>query len=177
MAEALDPALTAEIDELARKLLGACDDRRLRLATAESCTGGMLATLLTDFPGCSHAFDRGFVVYTDEAKHEVLGVPVAVLANDGAVSPRAARAMAEGALERSRAHLAVSITGFCEKGPGPDEPAGLVYFACAQRGGPTLRRREAFGDIGRARVRTASLRTALQLLEQAVAGRGDTRAA
>ncbi|MFN3523655.1 MAG: CinA family protein [Phenylobacterium sp.] len=169
MAEALDPALSAEVDDLARKVLKVCDERRLRLATAESCTGGLLAALLTDFPGRSHAFDRGFVAYSEEAKLEALGVPRSILAADGAVSPRTARAMAEGALARSKADLAVSITGYCEAGPGPDEPAGLVYFACARRTGSTLRRREAFGDIGRARVRMACLRTALSLLAEAAA--------
>jgi nicotinamide-nucleotide amidase len=177
MAEALDPALTSEIDELAQSLLRLCDRRRLRLSTAESCTGGMLAALLTDFPGLSHAFDRGFVVYSDEAKRQMLGVPDAVLRNDGAVSPRAARAMADGALEKSGAHIAVAITGFCETGPGPDEPAGLVYFACARRSGPTLRRRETFGDIGRASVRLSCLRTALRMMSEAAEEDGDSRAA
>src|SRR5205085_9240498 len=98
MAEALDPAVPGDIDRLAQDLLREACERELMLATAESCTGGLLASLLTDIPGLSHAFERGFVTYTDEAKHELLGVPKAILDTDGAVSEAAARAMAEGAI-------------------------------------------------------------------------------
>src|SRR3954463_48183 len=114
MAEALDPAIPAAVGELAKFVLRAAWDRRVRLAAAESCTGGLLASLLTDIPGQSHAFERGFVTYTDEAKHEMLGVPKRILATEGAVAEAAARAMAEGALARSHADVAVSITGFAE---------------------------------------------------------------
>jgi nicotinamide-nucleotide amidase len=133
------------------------------LATAESCTGGLLASLLTDIPGKSHAFERGLVTYTDDSKHELLGVPRAVLAEDGAVSEACARAMAEGAIAASRAHLAVSITGFAE---GPQ--AGLVHVACARKGGETRHRLAHFGDIGRARVRISALRASLQLFAEAL---------
>lgn len=164
MAEALDPAVPTEIDRLAEQVLREACDRHLKLATAESCTGGLLASLLTDLPGLSHAFERGFVVYTHEAKHELLGVPVGVLENEGAVTERCARAMAEGAIANSKADLAVSITGFTEGGPG--QPAGLVHFACARHGSPTAHRKETFGDVGRAEVRLRALKTALEMLRE-----------
>lgn len=164
MAEALDPAISKDIDRLAEQVLREACDRHLKLATAESCTGGLLASLLTDLPGLSHAFERGFVVYTHEAKHEMLGVPQVVLDNDGAVSERCARAMAEGAIAHSKADLAVSITGFAEGGPG--QPAGLVHFACARHGSPTAHRKDTFGDVGRAEVRLRALKTALEMLRE-----------
>ena len=166
MAEALDPAIPDDIERLAQAVLQAACGRDLMLATAESCTGGLLASLLTDIPGKSHAFERGFVTYSEEAKHEVLGVPVAILATEGAVSEACARAMAEGALAHSRADVAVSVTGFTEGGPG--QPAGLVHFACARRGGPTAHRMERFGDVGRAEVRLCALRTGLGLFRDAL---------
>lgn len=167
MAEALDPAIPDDIEHLAQAVLKTACDRDLMLATAESCTGGLLASLLTDIPGKSHAFERGFVSYTDEAKHELLGVPRAILRDEGAVSEASARAMAEGALAHSHAHLAVSITGFTEGGPG--QPAGLVHFACANRDGAVTHRREQFGDVGRADVRLGALRVALGLLRDGLA--------
>jgi nicotinamide-nucleotide amidase len=163
LAEALDPALPPELDRLAKAVLRRACDRRLKLATAESCTGGLLASLLTDVPGMSHAFERGFVTYTHEAKHEMLGVAMAVLEGPGAVSKPCAVAMAEGALAHSHADLAVSITGFAEG--GPDEPAGLVHFACAARGKPTTHRVMRYGEVGRAEVRIRALGTALGLLQ------------
>ncbi|CAN7143305.1 CinA family protein [Phenylobacterium sp. LjRoot225] len=168
MAEALDPAIPAAVDELAELVLREACDRGLMLTAAESCTGGLLASLLTDIPGRSHAFERGFVTYTDEAKQEMLGVRPAVLETDGAVSEAAARAMAEGALANSHAHLAVSITGFTEGGPG--QPAGLVHFASARAGGATRHRVERFGDIGRAAVRLRALETALGMLRDELMG-------
>ena len=162
MAEALEPALPPAVDELAQFVLREACDRGLMLATAESCTGGLLASLLTDIPGMSHAFERGFVTYTDEAKHELLGVPKEVLEADGAVSERSARAMAEGAVAHSRADLACSITGYAEGGHG--QPAGLVHFACARKDQPTTHREMRFGDIGRAEVRLRALETALAMM-------------
>jgi nicotinamide-nucleotide amidase len=162
MAEALDPAVPPELDRLAQAVLRRACDRRLRLVTAESCTGGLLASLLTDVPGMSHAFERGFVTYTHEAKHELLGVPLAVLDGPGAVSKACAMAMAEGALARSKGDIAVSITGFTEG--GPDQPAGLVHFGCAAKGKPTAHRVMLYGDAGRARVRIRSLETALGMM-------------
>lgn len=162
MAEALAPPLPDDIDGLAEAVLDLACDRGLLLASAESCTGGLLASLLTDIPGKSHAFERGFVAYTNEAKNELLGVALDLIRADGAVSERCARAMAEGALANSRAHVTASITGFTEGAPG--QPAGLVHFACARQGGPTLHRVERFGDIGRADVRLGALRVALRML-------------
>ena len=167
MAEALDPAIPDDIERLAQAVLAAACDHDVMLATAESCTGGLLASLLTDIPGKSHAFERGFVTYADEAKHEMLGVELRVLQTDGAVSEAAARAMAEGALRHSRADLAVAITGFTDG--APDVPAGLVHLACARRGGPTQHRREHFGDLGRADVRLCALRAGLELFDDALA--------
>ncbi len=171
MAEALDPAIPDDIERLAQQVLGTACERDLFLATAESCTGGLLASLLTDIPGKSHAFERGFVTYSNAAKHELLGVSCEVLEADGAVSEAAARAMAEGALRASQAHLAVSVTGFAEGGPG--QPAGLVHLACAIRDGVTVHRCEHFGDVGRAEVRLAALRSALDLFREALAASGE----
>jgi len=167
VAEALDPALPPQVDALAQKVLRQACDRGLTLATAESCTGGLLASLLTDIPGISHAFERGFVTYTHEAKAEMLGVATRILDEDGAVSEPAARAMAEGAIAHSRADLAVSITGFTDGGPG--EPGGLVHLASARRGGRTVHRKLELGDVGRAKVRIAALEAALRMLEAAMA--------
>ena len=163
MAEALDPVIPGDVERLAQEVLGEACDRGLKLATAESCTGGLLASLLTDIPGKSHAFECGFVAYTHEAKQELLGVPPDVLEEDGAVSERCARAMAEGAVARSRADMALSITGFTDSGPG--QPGGLVHFACAVRDGPTTHRKAQFGDVGRAGVRICALRTALEMMQ------------
>ena len=168
MAEALDPAIPASVDELAKLVLTEACERGLMLAAAESCTGGLLASLLTDIPGQSHAFERGFVTYTHEAKHEMLGVPREVLETDGAVSEASARAMAEGALAHSRADVAVSITGFAEGGPG--QPAGIVHFAAARRGRPTRHLAKTFGDIGRAALRVCALETALGMMRDALTG-------
>ena len=128
-------------------------------ATAESCTGGLIAGLLTEIPGSSNMLERGFVVYSNAAKQELLGVPAETLASHGAVSEQTAVAMAEGALRASRAEVAVSVTGIA----GPDggtaaKPVGLVHFACARRGKPTVAREERFGAIGRGEVRLASVR-------------------
>lgn len=168
MAEALDPAVPDWLDALAGQVLAEACDRGLKLVTAESCTGGLLASFLTDIPGRSHAFERGFVVYTDDAKHEALGVPQAVLSKEGAVSEAAARAMAEGALSASAGDLAVSITGYAEAGPEPGQEAGLVHFALARRHRPTVHRGERFGSIGRAGVRLACLRVALEMLRDSM---------
>jgi nicotinamide-nucleotide amidase len=143
----------------------------LMVATAESCTGGLIAGLLTEIPGSSNVLERGFVVYSNAAKEELLGVEASTLASRGAVSEETARAMAEGALKASRAEVAVSVTGVA----GPDggtaaKPVGLVHFACARRGAPTVAREERFGDIGRDAVRLASVRVGLDLLQGALGG-------
>ncbi len=148
----------------AAALLEACRAAGVRLATAESCTGGMIAAALTDIAGSSDVVERGFVVYSNEAKAELLGVPKALIRKRGAVSEEVAIALAEGALARSRADIAVSVTGIA--GPGgatADKPVGLVHLACARRGRPTRHRRVVFaGD--RAAVRAASVAAAFALI-------------
>lgn len=164
MAEALDPVIPDDVEALAQAVLAAACDAGRMLATAESCTGGLLASLLTDIPGKSHAFERGFVTYSNDAKHDLLGVPCGILDGEGPVSEACARAMAEGALDNARADVAISVTGYTEG--APDAPAGLVHFAVAVKGGSTRHCVERYGDIGRAAVRVAALRTALRMLSQ-----------
>jgi nicotinamide-nucleotide amidase len=167
LSETLEPALPDQLDEQAERLMRCLCDKGLKVATAESCTGGMLAALLTDIEGAGHGFERGFVTYTKEAKAELLGIPRDLLDNNNAVSEIVARAMAEGALERSQADFAVGVTGFAgPAGEGCEE--GLVHFALARRGGETVHREEHFGAIGRGPVRVRSLRSMLKMLEDAV---------
>ncbi len=135
------------------------------LATAESCTGGMVAAALTDIPGSSSVVERGFVTYSNAAKAECLHVPMALIETHGAVSEPVARAMATGALAHSPADLAVSVTGIAGPGGGSvSRPEGLVHFACARRGGATAHARIEFGALGRDRVRAASVKQALEML-------------
>jgi nicotinamide-nucleotide amidase len=166
---ALDVSFSAQSIDLARKLLAAAEARQVRLATAESCTGGLIAGCLTEIPGSSSVIDRGFVTYDDRAKAEMLGVPAALIARVGAVSEEVARAMAEGALARSPADLAIAVTGIA--GPGgatATKPVGLVHMAVARRGRATLHRREVFpGD--RTAVRAATVDAALALALDALA--------
>ena len=167
MAETLDPALPATVQDLADKVLDLAHDKELKLATAESCTGGLLAALLTDVPGRSHVFERGFVVYSNQAKCDLLGIEPDKVESCGAVSAETARAMALGALRNSPADVALSITGFA--GPaGPDDEEGLVHLACARGDGATCHREEHFGAIGRQGVRIAALEAALKMLEEAL---------
>jgi nicotinamide-nucleotide amidase len=135
------------------------------LATAESSTGGLLASLLTDVEGRGHCFERGFITYTDDAKVDLLGVAREILERDGAVSHAAAVAMVCGALTRSSADLAVAITGFAGAG-APGEEAGLVFVAVARRGGQARVTEHHFGDIGRGEVRLKTLRVALEHLAE-----------
>ena len=139
----------------------------VRIATAESCTGGLIAALLTEIPGSSDVFGRGFVTYSNKAKEDMLGVPAATLRQHGAVSEAVARIMAEGAIRNSTAQLSVAVTGIAGPGGGTDEkPVGLVHIAAARAGEPTLHREYRFGDIGRSEVRLASVEAALEMLEQ-----------
>ncbi len=161
-AETLSPVLPNQVEEATRRLLAKACERGLTLATAESCTGGMLASLLTDVQGVAHAFDRGFVTYSEEAKTEMLGVPADLIADKGAVSQEVAVAMAEGALARSAANIALSITGFADKG---DEP-GLVHFACARAGRKTAHREEHFGPVGRGATRIECMRVAVEMMTE-----------
>ena len=142
-------------------------DKGLKVATAESCTGGMLAALLTDIEGAGHGFDRGFVTYTKEAKADLLSIPRELLDQNDAVSETVARAMAECALARSTADIALGVTGFA--GPaGENREEGLVHFAMARRGGETLHREEHFGAIGRGAIRVKSLECLLEMIEEAI---------
>lgn len=153
---------------LAPAVLDACRAAGLTVATAESCTGGLVAAALTEVAGSSDVVECGFVTYSNAAKTAMLGVPGALIAAHGAVSEPVARAMAEGALAASRADLAVAITGIAGPGGGTAEkPEGLVHFACARRGHPTAHARIAFGALGRAEVRTRSVGQALAMLLEA----------
>jgi len=149
----------------AAALLDLCRARRLKIATAESCTGGLVAALLTEIAGSSDVVERGFVTYSNEAKQEMLGVRAETLAAHGAVSEATAREMAQGALAHSRADLAVSVTGVAGPGGGgAEKPVGLVHFACARRGGAVAAVERRFGDLGRGGVRLASVAQALAML-------------
>jgi nicotinamide-nucleotide amidase len=157
-------------DELflrAGRLIALYRSRGLMLATAESCTGGLVAALLTEIAGSSTVVERGFVTYSNAAKEQLLGVAPALLAAHGAVSPEVAGAMAQGALAHSRADVAVAITGIAGPGGGTSEkPVGLVHFATAGKKGGVIAREQRFGDLGRAAVRRASLVVALELLAE-----------
>jgi len=161
---AIDEALLAQVATLGDALRA----RAWHLATAESCTGGLLAGACTAPAGASDWFNAGFVTYSNAAKQASLGVPAALIEAHGAVSAEVAEAMAEGALARSRASLAVAVTGIAGPG-GDDHEQGLVHFALARRDGPTIHRVEHFGAIGRGPVRVNSLKTMLEMLDQVLA--------
>jgi nicotinamide-nucleotide amidase len=147
-------------------VLELCRARGLRVATAESCTGGLVAAALTEIAGSSEVVDRGFVTYSNEAKTEILGVPLSTLKRYGAVSAQTAKAMAAGALKNSHTDLAVSITGIAGPGGGTKQkPVGLVYFAAVRRDGRSVARKKLFGPVGRSRVRQLSVVEALKMLE------------
>jgi nicotinamide-nucleotide amidase len=169
MTETLGSAVPADIEALVEAVLKIACDHGVTLSTAESCTGGLIASMLTDVEGRSHAFERGYVVYTDEAKAEELGVPRRLIDRNGAVSEPVARAMAEGALRDSRAGVAVSVTGFAGRA-GPDDEPGLVHFALAATGAPTVHEEHHFGDRGRGPVRLECLRVALRMMRDALPG-------
>ncbi|MFG1245221.1 CinA family protein [Xanthobacter flavus] len=149
-------------------VLDAFRARGWTLATAESCTGGLVAGALTEVPGSSDVVDRGFVTYSNAAKMAMIGVPEATLAAHGAVSEATARAMAEGALKAAGVDAAVAITGVAGPGGGSEtKPVGLVHFASARRDGTTVHQERRFGEIGRAEVRRLSVLQALDLLRSA----------
>jgi len=155
----------AALRAAARRVLDLCRARGLHIATAESCTGGLVAAALTEIAGSSDVVECGFVTYSDAAKAALLGVPVTTLERYGAVSSQTAAAMAKGALKHSQADITVAITGIAGPGGGSKQkPVGLVYFAAASRGGRRLSRRRRYGDSGRARVRSRSVAEALTLL-------------
>lgn len=159
-----DPALLARAEALIERYAAS----KRRIATAESCTGGLVAGLLTAIPGSSAVVERGFVTYANAAKTGLLGVPAALIAADGAVSETVARAMAEGALTRSEADVAVAITGIAGPGGGSAEkPVGLVYFGLAARGAATEHLEQRYGDLGRGEIRRRAVEDAIALLEGA----------
>ena len=152
--------------EKAAQVLDLCRGRGLKVATAESCTGGLVAGALTEIAGSSDVVDRGFVTYSNEAKEAMLGVPPATLKRHGAVSAETAAAMASGALKNSLANIVVAITGIAGPGGGSrQKPVGLVHFAAASRNGRLIARERQYGDIGRESVREQSVAEALDLLE------------
>lgn len=154
-----------EVETLAATVIEAARACGARIVTAESCTGGLVAGALTAIPGSSDVLDRGFVTYSNAAKQVELGVPERLLNRHGAVSAEVARAMAEGALVSSGVELAVSVTGVAGPGGGSAEkPVGLVWFAVARKGGEPSVREMRFGDLGRADIRLAAVRTALEML-------------
>lgn len=154
----------------ARRLLESCRSRRLLVATAESCTGGLIIGALTEIAGSSDVVERGFVTYSNEAKATMLGVPRELIERHGAVSEPVARAMAEGALAHSSADLAVSVTGVAGPGGGSAEkPVGLVHFGCAAKTVGVRHKERRFGDLGRTEIRRVSVLTALAFLEEMAA--------
>jgi nicotinamide-nucleotide amidase len=160
--------IDAEMRALAERVLEACRARKWLVATAESCTGGLVAASLAGIAGASDVLERGFVTYTNAAKHEMLGVPADVLERHGAVSEQSARAMAEGALRNSRAAVTVAVTGSAGPGGGSAEkPVGLVHFAAARAGGAVRHRERRFGDVGRLEVQRLAVLEAFDLVAEA----------
>jgi len=158
-----------ELRAAATKILDACRRRTLKLALAESCTGGLLGGALTEIPGSSDVLDRGYVTYSNKAKATMLDVPTETLRRFGAVSAETVRAMAEGALAKSGADVTVAVTGIAGPGGGSgDKPVGLVHFAAARRG-KTLHKEIRFGDLGRGEVRRRSVLAAFDLLNELIA--------
>jgi nicotinamide-nucleotide amidase len=144
-------------------------ERRVKITSAESCTGGLIAALFTEFSGSSDVFERGFVTYSNRSKEEVLGVPGDLIADYGAVSEAVARLMAEGALNSSRANLAIAVTGIAGPGGGtPMKPVGTVHIACARENKAVLHEACYFGDIGRHEVRMATIEAALNMIRQQI---------
>ncbi|MEP1143517.1 MAG: CinA family protein [Henriciella sp.] len=140
-------------------------ERRVKIVTAESCTGGLIAGLFTEFAGSSKVLERGFVTYSNQAKSEILGVAGDVLADYGAVSEPVVRLMAEGAMEQSRANLAIAVTGIAGPGGGtPMKPVGTVHIACARENKAMVHEMLTLGDIGRYDVRMATVEAALNMI-------------
>ncbi|WP_439651666.1 CinA family protein [Microvirga puerhi] len=157
------------LKERAGLIIAAYAKRGWMLATAESCTGGLVAGVLTEIPGSSAVVERGFVTYSNEAKAEAIGVPMDLIIVHGAVSEPVARAMAEGALANSRAQVAVAITGVAgPTGGSAAKPVGLVHFGLARKGASTIHLERRYGDLGRENVRHRAVEDALSLLEQAL---------
>jgi nicotinamide-nucleotide amidase len=156
-----------DLHDAANTLLELCKARKLTLATAESCTGGLVAATLSEIPGSSLVLDRGFVTYSNEAKQQMLGVAPATIDAYGAVSAQCAEEMAKGALAHAPVDLAVSITGIAgPTGAVPGKPIGLVCFCAASRSGRVIAHDRQYGDIGRANVRRESVLQALVMLQE-----------
>lgn len=155
--------------QTAEMLLATLRARKLMIATAESCTGGLIAGALTEIAGSSDVVERGFVTYSNEAKTELIGVPAAMIAAHGAVSREVAEAMVSGALTHSRADVAVAVTGVAGPGGGTTaKPVGLVHLAVQRRGGKPVQRECRFGDIGRREIRLATVRVAFEMIDALV---------
>ena len=155
----------------AETLLATLRARKLMLATAESCTGGLIAGVLTEIAGSSDVVERGFVTYSNEAKTELIGVPAEMIAAHGAVSREVALAMAAGALAHSRADITVSVTGVAGPGGGSEaKPVGLVHLAAERRGLPPIHRECRFGDIGRHGIRMATIAVAFEMVDERARG-------
>ncbi|AOF89069.1 CinA family protein [Sinorhizobium sp. RAC02] len=154
-----------DIENAARTIVADFTERKLLIATAESCTAGLIAGAITEIAGSSNVFDRGFVTYSNEAKREMIGVANATLKAHGAVSRATALEMAQGAIGNSGANISIAVTGIAGPGGGSDEkPVGLVHLAAARTDRETLHREMRYGDIGRSAVRLATVRTALEML-------------
>ncbi|MFK0272460.1 CinA family protein [Ensifer sp. NPDC090286] len=157
----------ADIEVKAGEIIAAFTARGLKVATAESCTGGLIAGALTEISGSSAVVDRGFVTYSNEAKVAMLGVEAATLIAHGAVSRQTAIEMAQGAVAHSAADFAVAVTGIAGPGGGSvEKPVGLVHLAASGRNGALLHREMRYGDIGRSKIRLATVRTALDMLTE-----------
>ena len=158
--------MTTELFAAATALIRLCTDRKLTIATAESCTGGLVAGALTDVAGSSAVLDRGFITYSNKAKQQMLGVPAETLRDYGAVSRQTAEAMARGALAKSGVDLVVAITGIAGPGGASEgKPVGLVHFAAATRDGTSMHAAMRYGDIGRPEVREKSVMQALAMMQ------------
>lgn len=158
----------ADIEAMAARIIAAFGARGLTLATAESCTGGLIVGALTEISGSSAVVDRGFVTYSNQAKVDLLGVQPETLERHGAVSRQTAMEMVEGGLSRSGCDVAVAVTGIAGPSGGTDEkPVGLVHLAARSLSGPLLHREMRYGEIGRSEIRLATVRTALEMLIEA----------
>jgi nicotinamide-nucleotide amidase len=154
-----------DIEDAAHAIVADFTQKQLLIATAESCTAGLIAGAITEIAGSSVVFDRGFVTYSNEAKREMIGVANATLKAHGAVSRPTALEMAQGAIGNSGANISIAVTGIAGPGGGTEEkPVGLVHLAAARTGYETLHREMRYGDIGRSAVRLATVRTALEML-------------
>jgi nicotinamide-nucleotide amidase len=159
----------SQLLRLAEVVLADAREQKLRIATAESCTGGLIGGLLTEIAGSSDVFERGFIVYSNRAKQDMLGVPGDLIADAGAVSEAVARAMAEGAVENSNAHLAVAVTGVAGPGGGTKlKPIGLVHIAAYRENRSIRHEAHRFGDIGRSEIRLKSVEAALEMLQKLI---------